>query len=374
MKIGIDISLLCLPKTGVGQYRYNLVKALLEKRGDSEEIYLYGFNYRLFDVFQGLGFEEMGAELDIKKFPNRAASIWWNFFNWPKIEKCVENCDVYHLSETGFQPSNKLSVATIHDLTIEKFPELHLGENKFFSNLRHKRLAKSNAHLIAVSESTKQDFVDYYGVNPARISVVHHGVSPEYKPEINNTEVKAKYGIEGEYFLYLGTIEPRKNLVRVLEAFREFKKNSKSGLKLVLAGGLGWGYEEVLALAGEMKQDVILTGYVDEKDKPALLCGAECLVYASLYEGFGLPVLEAMACGLPVITSQNSGMSEVAGDAAIFVNPETSMDIYEALVEISKNGNLAGKLSQKGIERAKCFSWEKCAEETKKVYKSIAQE
>lgn len=380
MKIGIDISLLCISQTGIGQYRYNLVNALIRERPE-DEFYLYGFNYRLNEKIDELEFVNSSGhrhgrnwKIDLKRFPNRAASLWWNYFRGPKLESVVEECDCYHLSETGFQPSAKSVVATIHDLTIEKFPELHLKENRLFSEQRHRRLAESDAKIIAVSENTKNDFVEFYGVDPGRIEVVYHGKDEMYRPiedEGMIDSVKSKYGIEGPYILYLGTIEPRKNLERLVEAFNELKKVSRIPHSLVLAGKKGWFYEGLIRKIREfgLEGDVIFTDFVEEREKPLLINGAEVFVYPSLYEGFGLPVLEAMACGVPVVTSDVSAIPEVTGEkGALLVDPLKSDEIGAGIWKILSDSGGAGALGRAGMERAAEFSWEKCAGETLGVY------
>jgi len=374
MRIGIDISLLCIPKTGIGQYRYNLINAL--SKINEAELYLYGYNYRWNNIFDDLKFETE-IQKDVKKFPNRGMSLLWSFFSRPLLENTVDKCDCYHISETSFQPSNLPAVATVHDLTIEKFPELHLKENKFFASRRHEKIAKSGMPIIAVSEHTKDDFVEHYGIDPNLIKVIYHGKNEIYKP-IKNLETINKvlqtYEINKPYFLYIGTLEPRKNISRLIDAFYALKSQENLPHMLVLAGQKGWHYESVFQRIDEygLKDDVKYIGFVKEEEKPTLMNAAEAFVYPSLYEGFGLPVLEAMACGVPVISSQSSSIPEITGkDGAILVNPKNTEELSSAMLKIVKDRSFAEELAQRGLKRSKDFSWDKCAQETFDFYRNI---
>lgn len=377
MKIGIDISLLCLPKTGIGHYKANLLDALFaqqQKSPDAQnfELLLYGFNYRLINNFSKLGYPV--ENLLIKKIPNRLLGLLWSYVSAPKVENFIDDCDLLHLSETSFQPTNKPSVATIHDLTIEKFPEMHTAQNRFFANKRHQRLAQSKSYFVAVSEHTKNDFIEYYQVESERIRVIHHGVAPYFNPQNTNDQLLTKkYNLYRPYFLYLGTLEPRKNLIRLIKAFKEFKNDQQNQLELVIAGKKGWQWKEIFTTVEklQLQNELKFLGYVAEQDKPALINGAEAFLYPSLYEGFGLPVLEAMACGKAVVTSKNSSLSEIAGDAAILVNPAKITELAAAMTTLIKQPDLKAALAAKAIIQAKKFSWQKSAAAHLAFYRDI---
>ncbi len=365
MKIGIDISLLCVPKTGIGQYKYNVIEAMLAME-TNHEFYLYGFKYRDRFFDQLPFFQHPRCRIDVKKFPNRLISGWWSYFGWPKLEQVVDECDVYQMSETCFQPSKKPLIATIHDLTIEKFPELHLSESIFFTKRRHRKLADSDTKIIAVSEQTKADYVDYYGVDPERVKVIYHGVNKRYRPT-DSAAVEGKYGLEKPYILFVGTLEPRKNLVRLVEAFWQLKEQERIPHQLVMVGKNGWGMDELDRKIRErgLEDQIVRLGYVPEVDKPSLISGADVFVYPSLYEGFGLPVLEAMACGTPVVTSDVSALPEVTGkDGSVLVDPLKVEAIAGGMWRVLEDDELRGRLQDLGMERAKEFSWERCAKET----------
>jgi glycosyltransferase involved in cell wall biosynthesis len=231
---------------------------------------------------------------------------------------------------------------------------------------------------VVDSQATKQDLIDFYGADPARLSVVYLGrdenLQPVEAPEVI-AQTKARYHIEGDYLLYLGTLQPRKNLVRLIEAFQlALAFLPQPGPKLVIAGPPGWLYEAIvervrqLGLTGQ----VIFPGYVAPEDKAALLSGALVYLLPSLYEGFGLPVLEAMACGTPVLTSNCSSLPEVAGQAARLVNPHRIDDIAAGLVELITNADLRRRLVEQGYRQIQQFSWQNAARQVVEILEQSA--
>jgi glycosyltransferase involved in cell wall biosynthesis len=261
------------------------------------------------------------------------------------------------------------AVVTVHDLGYRHYPEAHRPFDRWYlewTTRRHTRVAR---RLIADSEATKQDLVDFYRADPGRISVVYLGRDESLAPVADPdaiAETRAAYGIEGDYLLYLGTLHPRKNLVRLVEAFhRALGSLRDDQLKLVIAGRRGWLYDDIFAavrrlgLAGR----VLFPGYVADEAKPALLSGALAYVFPSLYEGFGLPVLEAMACGVPVLTGNRSSLPEVAGQAALLVDPRRTDEIAAGLVELVTNDALRAQLIEQGFVQIQKFSWKKAGAE-----------
>jgi glycosyltransferase involved in cell wall biosynthesis len=223
--------------------------------------------------------------------------------------------------------------------------------------------------IIAVSEATKKDLVKVMKVSPKRIKVIHEAVDQKIfrkQPESKINLVRKKYGLAKDYFIYVGTIQPRKNLVRLIEAF---SKMPSKKYDLVLAGKPGWLYDEIYQAPKKfgVEERVKFLGFVDTEDLTSLYSGALSFVFPSLYEGFGLPILEAMACRLPVLTSNTSSMPEVSGSRAILVDPKNVEDIAKGLNLLSRNEKLRTELANKGWEWSKSFSWEKTARETLKV-------
>ena len=240
--------------------------------------------------------------------------------------------------------------------------------------------------MRSISGATRDDLVRHTGVHSEKITVIHHGLSERFQPVASPdllAAAQARYGISGPYFFYIGTIQPRKNLTRLIEAFamleardlgleaseevaRSNPQPLASSLRLVIAGKRGWLTEAIERRAAELgvADRVLFTGYVPDGDVPALLSGALGFVFPSLYEGFGMPVLEAMACGAPVLASNSSSLPEVAGDAALLVDPTNTAAIAAAMARLAQEPALRAELRARGLARAAQFTWERCAEQT----------
>jgi glycosyltransferase involved in cell wall biosynthesis len=270
------------------------------------------------------------------------------------------------------------AVVTVHDLGYHYYPHTHRPFDRWYLAWTTRRHCRAAAHLIADSEATKTDLITQYQANPQRISVVYLG-RDERLARVTNPAVidraKQQYGIRGEYLLYLGTLHPRKNLTRLIEAFHlALPALAGRNISLVIAGKKGWLYDDIfrrvnaLGLAGR----VIFPGYVADADKPALLSGALSYVFPSLYEGFGLPVLEAMACGTPVLTGNGSSLPEVAGQAALLVDPHHAEAIAAGLAQLATNANLRQTLVQQGYQQIQKFSWQTAAQQVLAVLEQAA--
>jgi glycosyltransferase involved in cell wall biosynthesis len=302
------------------------------------------------------------------------------------------------------------TVVTIHDMGYLRYPEAHTAAQRLYLRLSTIWSARAASQLIAISGATRDDLLRFAGVSPAKITVVHHGLSPRFRPVTDAAALAAvqrRYGIadtgqgehpsQGEhkvrpYILYVGTVQPRKNLVRLIEAFAQLDdrrpttddrrlatladeqrssfvlrpSSDATAIQLVIAGKRGWLTESIERRAAELgiADRVRFTGYVDDGDLPALLSGALAFVLPSLYEGFGMPVLEAMACGAPVLASNTSALPEVAGDAALLVDPTDTAAIAAGLARLATDAGLRAELRARGLARAAQFTWERCAEET----------
>jgi glycosyltransferase involved in cell wall biosynthesis len=264
-------------------------------------------------------------------------------------------------------------VVTIHDLGYLAFPQAHTRRRRLELDLTTRWSIRVAQQVIAISGATRDALVQHYGADPAKISVVYHGLSSSFQPASTEAiaEVRARYGLGERYFVYVGTLQPRKNLERLIEAFAQLNDDS---VQLVIAGKQGWLSEAIQqkAQAQGAGGRVLLIGYVPDQELPALLSGALAFTFPSLYEGFGLPVLEAMACGTPVLTSTTSSLPEVAGAAALLVDPMDTMAISAALKRLSSEPELRRQLREQGIARAAQFSWERCAQETLQVLRAVA--
>lgn len=252
------------------------------------------------------------------------------------------------------------SVATVHDLGYHHFPQAHPRRRLAYLRWSTQHNGRIARRIIADSQATKDDLIQLDGVDPAKIDVSYPGIDPELKPvedEDRITAVLRKYHITPPYFLFLSTLQPRKNLIRLIRAY------AASGVdyQLVLAGKKGWLSQPILDEIINHQSSIITPGFIDDADKAALLSGATALLYPSLYEGFGFPVLEAQACGTAVLTAATSSLPEVAGGAALLVDPLDTNAITAAIQRLAADPLLRDELMQKGFENVKRFTWEETA-------------
>jgi glycosyltransferase involved in cell wall biosynthesis len=272
------------------------------------------------------------------------------------------------------------TVVTVHDLSFLRFPSAFRTANRSYLSSITKASTRRAARVIAVSDSTRQDVINLIGVPAERVVVVPNGVNPEFSPADPGdlSEFRQRQGLPTRYILFLGTLEPRKNLVRLVEAYALLRSRAQDGAAatippLVIAGGKGWFYREIFARVNDLGlgDQVIFPGFLPAEDLPWWYRGAELFVYPSLFEGFGLPVLEAMACGTPTIASRASSLPEVAGDGAILVDPEDVGQLADAMFRVLTTPSLSGQLSAAGLRQAACFPWERTAAATREVYRSV---
>ncbi len=374
MRIGIDISRTIEEATGVGYYAKNLVHALA--RVDSKNDYLlYGMFYDCYP--------KEWKKASIPNSPNfklhqKHSLSWLARKRWENggryKEKLLGGIDLLHSTAFTMPPvSGPKIVVTIHDLSCFIYPQYHTEANYQFVNRNVHQAARKASFIISVSESTKKEIFRFLHVPEERIGVVYEAAGGFFYnryPDDFLIRIRNKYKINKKYFLTVGSLEPRKNLASALIAFKALLDIRKIDYQFVIAGGKGWENESFYRLLKKLGIDdyLVFTGYVPEEDLPALYQGAEVFVYPSFYEGFGLPVLEAMASGTPVITSNTSSLPEVAGDAALLVNPMEVFEIYEAMEALITNPSLREELQGKGLEQSKKFSWEKTARQTLEIY------
>ncbi len=365
MLIGIDASrAVTARRTGTETYSLHLIRALLAL-GEKHRFRLY------FNRPPPVGLFPDGAELRVIPFPR----LWTHLrLSW---EMAVRPPDLL------FVPAHVLplvhprrSVVTVHDLGYHYYPQAHTLFQNLYLRWSTRYNARAAARILADSEATRQDLIRYYNTPPDKIVVVYPGrdesLAPVSDPAIL-AAVRARYGLPGPYLLYVGTLHPRKNLGFLIAAFASNLYSPSSDLRslfadlsLVLAGQKGWMYDDIFAQVRRLglEQRVLFPGYVPDADLPALLSGALAFVFPSLHEGFGFPVLEAMACGTPVICSAASSLPEVAGDAALLVNPREVEDLTEALAQIVADEGLRRDLVARGFRQVQKFSWRHSAGQT----------
>jgi len=290
----------------------------------------------------------------------------WTEWSIPRMLKKYK-ADIYFSPDgLGSLRTKVPTCITIHDLTFLHYPQfmsrLDLWHYKKYTPL----FAAKAKHIIAVSSFTKSDIMQQYGIAADKISVVYNGAHVAYQPisKEEKAEIRNKYSGGSEYFLFTGALHPRKNIINLLKAFVQFKRRQKSGMKLVVVGRMAWQYEEIAKAKDLMpyKEDVIWTGYLDVAELAKVTAAAYAMVYPSLFEGFGIPIVEAMQCDVPVITSSTSSMPEVGGNAALFADPENPADIAEKMGLIYKDERLRGKLIEAARIQKMKFSWDKSAE------------
>lgn len=359
MHIGIDASRVApAERTGTERYSFELLAALARHdRYNAYTLYCNGLPAAL---------PPLGPNFTLRALP--APRLWTHLRLGPET--------VRRSPDVLFVPAHVLpllhprnSVVTIHDLGYLAFPQAHPVARRLELHLTTLWSARAARRLIAISQATKADLVRHYGVAPDKVSVVAHGLAPQFRPADRAAiaAVQVRAGISGDYLLYVGTVQPRKNLARLITAFAQ--ADLPSTLQLVIAGKRGWLTETIMRRAAEVgvAERVRFIGYVADADLPALLGGALAFVFPSLYEGFGMPVLEAMACGAPVLTSATSALPEVTGAAALLVDPRDAGAIAAGLTRLATDAGLRADLRERGLARAAAFTWERCAAETLRV-------
>lgn len=358
MIIGIDASrATAVRRTGTENYSLHLIRELLAL----EEAHCFRLYFNQ-APFPGLLPE--GAEQRVIGFPR----LWTHFRLSAEM--------LTHPPDLLFVPSHVLplihprrSVVTIHDLGYHYYPEAHTVFQNIYLRWSTRYNARAATCVVADSEATKRDLIHYYRIPEERIRVVYPGRDESLVPIVEpgaQARMRARYGLSDSYLLYVGTLHPRKNLVRLVQAFAIFLRSSLSpNLQLVLAGQKGWLYDEVLTQVRKLglTERVVLTGYVPDADLPVLLSGALAFVFPSLYEGFGLPMLEAMACETPVVCSNVSSLPEVAGEAALLVDPLDTESLVNAIGQIVTDEGLRRTLVERGLRQMQYFSWGRCARE-----------
>jgi glycosyltransferase involved in cell wall biosynthesis len=329
-------------------------------------------------------FEQGNVKVIATRYPNKIFNYFLQkILKWPKIDKLLGGVDVFwspHLNFTALSKDTK-HILTIHDLSFLLTPEFFsLRKNVWHKILNAKKIIASADVIIAISENTKRDIIKLTGVSEKKIRIIHDGIGSEMHPvgiaDEKLIAIKNKYNLPDKFILYLGTIEPRKNISALISAFEQIADQPEMReFKLVIVGYDGWKNKEVYRAINysKFKNRLILIGYIENSEKIYFynLCTIFC--YPSFYEGFGLPILEAMACGAPVIASNLSSMPEVAGNAALLIDPADENTISQAIFALAGDKKLQELYSSRGIERAKLFSWKKSAEKWLKMLSEICQ-
>jgi glycosyltransferase involved in cell wall biosynthesis len=375
MKIAIDVRTVLPNRSGVGNYVLNLIQNL--RQVDPTPIYYFLSQKKNLPLLGHLA-REQNPFLTLFSHENHPLSDFWEHFILPiRLKKM--GIHVFHgpASLIPFRREHYGLVVTIHDLVAFLFPEtIPLKYGAYMRYLLRQAVKKADK-IIAVSYHTRQDLIKILKVPSEKIRVIHEAASPIFrthdKKEVQ-ARIKERYGLTKKFIYHLGNIEPRKNLIVLLEAFTRVCHELGNEYQLVVSGQKGW---LTRALSHYLKnypvQDqVLFTGYVPMEHIPLFMNGAELFVFPSLYEGFGLPVLEAMSCGTPVISSNRSSIPEIVGSAGVLVDPTRVQDLADRIVALLRNPEERRRLSQLGLERSARFSWEEAARKTLEVYRSVS--
>lgn len=389
-------------------------------KGESNLIISFEVSPLVNDVKTGIGYCESGQVTEISKAHSGTDRIKFEFFSLRNHDRklariepyLMDNCEINMSRFSGFVYKavstfiplpyswffgkgsdithffnyivppfvHGKKVVTIHDMVYKAFPETMNSKTRILLNLAMNKSMKRADAVVTDSEFSRSEIMKYFPQYRDKVEVVPCGVDCDmFKPIQDRSiieKVKANHNIKGKYFLYLGTLEPRKNLTRLVKAYEILSRRKEDCPLLVLAGGKGWLYDEIFEEVNKsgLGDKVIFTQYIPGEEICPLMNGAEAFVFPSLYEGFGMPPLEAMACGTPVIVSGSASLPEVVGDCGLIVDAYSEESIADAMGKIADNEELRKQLSEKGIIRAREFSWKKSAEKLYTIYERLVQQ
>mgnify|MGYP005846244415 FL=1 len=365
MHIAIDYTAAVQQRAGIGRYTRELVGALL-RLPEAQEA---GHRYTLFAAAGGRGIpadlpSSPAVRLRFLPLSDEWAARLWHRARLPiPVETFTGPVDLFYSPDFVLPPTlpRTRTLLTVHDLSFLHYPGHFVPKLvRYLERVVPASVARAD-RVLADSEATRADLIRLLGTPPEKVEVLYSGVDARFRPEPEPGErerLRARYGLDRPYVLSVGTLQPRKNFVRLIRAFARLRD---TGRMLVIAGGRGWLYESVLEEASRHPDRVRILGFVEDADLPALYRGADLFVFPSFYEGFGLPVLEAMACGVPVVCSGVSSLPEVAGDAALLVDPEDEEGLSKAMQRVLEDEGLRREMAARGRARAARFTWEEAA-------------
>jgi glycosyltransferase involved in cell wall biosynthesis len=370
MRIGIDYTSAATQGAGIGRYTRELIRALIALPSD----YRYSLFYASRARIQESEIRNQRSEIHHLPIDDKWLARIWQRARLPiPIELVTGKIDLFHSPDFTLPPTlpGVPTLLTVHDLSFIRDPDSAWPSLRAYLMKAVPRSVKRATHILADSHATKDDLIDLFNTPSEKITVLYSGVEARFKPIQDRAEidrVREKYGIGSQPFaLSLGTLQPRKNYRRLIEAFAKLNNDQ---LNLVIGGGKGWMFDDLFTLvqSWQLEDRVHFIGFVDDEDLPRLYSAASLFVYASLYEGFGLPLLEAMACGTPVIGSNTSSLPEVIGDVGLQVDPKDVEAIAHAMKQMLDRSDLRDRSVSAGLDRVKQFTWEKAARELLSIY------
>lgn len=371
MTIYFDLSAAVHRRAGLGRYSESLARGLAPLLGER-----LGFFYNAEEGIHpvaGLdGFPTRTVSLGYK--PWRMA-VWLGQLAHAPFNRLLPEVELYHATEHLLMHLQRTpTILTVHDLIFRRYPAHHKPLNRWYLNLTMPLYCRRATHIVAVSKQTKRDLIDAYGLPADKITVIYEAAGLDFTPQAPDVvaAARARYNLPPRYILSVGTIEPRKNLGRVLSGFEQLHGEGLVD-SFVIVGKKGWLYDDFFSQLDRSpaRHAVIFPGWVSDADLPAVYAGAAAVAFPSEFEGFGLPALEGMACGAPVVCSNTSSLPEIAGDAALLVDPADTDAITAALRRILCEPDLAGALRRRGLVQAARFSWARAARETMDVYERV---
>ncbi len=374
LKIAIDVRpLLDKQLTGVGEYTLNLLKNLFKIDKTNQYFIFYNsFNLDIPKIF----YNNQNVHICKFQYPNKIFNLLTlkNFIKLDKLinQKFKTNIDIFFFPNLSFinTSNNCKTIITIHDLSFVINPEYFSFKHKLWHKLIKPKNTIINAnHIITVSNNTKNDLIELFNIDKNKISPIHLGIEIEKIDHNYLNKFKQKYNLPEKFLLYLGTIEPRKNILTILHAF----ENLKTDHHLILAGKLGWKYKKILRAIkySRKKNKILYIGYIPKQDKKYLYYLAEIFIYPSFYEGFGIPPLEASAYKCPVITSVNSCLGEILKQGAVYINPYNTGQLLNAIKLIIHNPKIKTHLQQQAKKNIQNYNWEITAQKTLKIFEKL---
>jgi glycosyltransferase involved in cell wall biosynthesis len=371
MPIYVDVSSAVHAKAGIGRYAGSLARALVARLPGRFAL----FYNRVRGSQVPAGLEAVPCRTVRAGYKPWRMAVWLGQLARVGFNRLVPDAELFHATEHLLPPLHGVpTVLTVHDMIFRLFREHQRPLNFWYLNAAMPLYCHRASAIITVSECSKRDIVAHYGLDPGKVTVIYEAASSEFVPAPPDAvhQIRQRYGLPDQFLIHVGTIEPRKNLTRLVGALQGLRDEGLT-VPLIVVGHKGWLYDEFFQfLEGlHVRDSVRFTGYVPSADLPTLYSAAAAAVMASVYEGCGLPVLEAMACGTPVLSSNTSSLPEMGGDAACYFDPYDVGAMARAISEVWTNAELRSEMRHRGLRQAAKFSWQRAANETLAVYDSV---